>query len=213
MQKKCEKCEVMFEAIRSDSRYCSKPCYYAVYAEQNVERRRAARARYYEKNKEAQDARVKAWHASNPERVKEIKRAHYERNREKMIAGATQFAKENPELMRGYKAKYAKTDAGKLAGKAAIHRRRARIKANGGSFSREEWLALVERCGNRCVACATPGTATTLEADHIVPIKLGGSNEISNIQPLCRSCNARKSAKVKDYIAAPPCAPETENGT
>lgn len=216
MQKKCEKCEAMFEAVRSNSRFCSKPCYYAVYAEQNVERRRAARARYLEKNKDMQAERVRAWHAANPDRVREIKRAYYERNRPEVIARSAAYDKQNPEQARAKKAKYAKTDAGKIAGKAVVHRRRARLLANGGSFSAAEWTALVERCGNRCVACFTPSTAAALEPDHIVPIALGGSNAISNIQPLCRSCNARKAAKVHNYIeASVPSddAPEPENGT
>ena len=216
MQKKCEKCEAMFEAVRSNSRFCSKPCYYAVYAEQNVERRRAARARYLEKNKDVQAERVRAWHAANPDRVREIKRAYYERNKSRVIAVAIEHDKQNPEKVRLRKAKYDASDAGRINSKAKAHRRRARIKANGGSFSAAEWTALVERCGNRCVACFTPSTAAALEPDHIVPIALGGSNAISNIQPLCRSCNARKAAKVHNYIeASVPSddAPEPENGT
>lgn len=213
MQKKCEKCETMFEAIRSNARYCSKPCSYAVWAATNAEKRAASQSRYYEKNRAEVLERGAKWAAENRKRSLEIKRAYYERNREKVIAVAAAHDAANPEKAAERKAKYERTDAGRLTRKATTHRRRARLKANGGSFSREEWVALVERCGNRCVACATPAPAVTLEPDHIVPIALGGSNEISNIQPLCRSCNARKSAKVKDYIAAPPCAPETENGT
>lgn len=216
MQKKCEKCEAMFEAVRSSARFCSKPCSYAAWAQVNADKRATSRSRYYEKNREDVIARGAEWAAENRERSREIKRAYYERNREKVIARSTEFAKQNPEIANAYKAKHEKTDAGRVTRKATTHRRRARIKANGGSFSAAEWTALVERCGNRCVACFTPSTAAALEPDHIVPIALGGSNAISNIQPLCRSCNARKAAKVHNYIeASVPSddAPEPENGT
>ncbi|MBL1410110.1 HNH endonuclease [Sphingobacterium faecale] len=32
--------------------------------------------------------------------------------------------------------------------------------------------------------------------DHIVPINLGGTNDITNFQLICRSCNSKKSGKV-----------------
>ena len=46
----------------------------------------------------------------------------------------------------------------------------------------------------RCAACGDdPSNGTTrLEIDHIVPVSMGGSNYIDNLQCLCRDCNAGK---------------------
>lgn len=42
-----------------------------------------------------------------------------------------------------------------------------------------------------CVACkAAPAT----EVDHILPLRRGGTNDLTNLQTLCKSCHSRKTA-------------------
>jgi 5-methylcytosine-specific restriction endonuclease McrA len=48
-----------------------------------------------------------------------------------------------------------------------------------------------ERDGGQCSACAS---TRDLEFDHIIPLKLGGSNTERNLQLLCAECNRRKGA-------------------
>jgi 5-methylcytosine-specific restriction endonuclease McrA len=66
----------------------------------------------------------------------------------------------------------------------------------GEHFSLEQWAALLEACGYRCLRC---GTHEDLSSDHIVPLSLGGANSIDNIQPLCEPCNSAKGLAVRDY--------------
>ena len=75
-------------------------------------------------------------------------------------------------------------------------RRRNTERANGGSYTAEEWNTMCLLVGGRCVAC---GQIAKLEVDHIVPVSMGGGNDIDNIQPLCRSCNAVKRTDVEDF--------------
>lgn len=49
-----------------------------------------------------------------------------------------------------------------------------------------------ERDDFRCLHC---GTRRLLTVDHIVPKVAGGSNDLSNLQTLCRSCNSRKGCR------------------
>lgn len=49
------------------------------------------------------------------------------------------------------------------------------------------------RDGFACLHC---GAKTNLTLDHIHPWSLGGSDEIDNLQTLCRPCNSRKGARV-----------------
>ncbi len=82
---------------------------------------------------------------------------------------------------------------------AYFHRRRALKRNNGGSYSHSEWRALCELYGNKCVAC---GSWVALTVDHVVPLSKGGRNDITNIQPLCLTCNLKKGQQAIDYRPA-----------
>ena len=49
-----------------------------------------------------------------------------------------------------------------------------------------------DRDNNRCVFC---GSRDRLEVDHIIPAAIGGTNDVSNLQTLCKKCNRRKGCK------------------
>ena len=49
--------------------------------------------------------------------------------------------------------------------------------------------AVLIRDNNRCVKCSNQND---LQFDHIVAVANGGSNEIDNIQLLCKRCNLEK---------------------
>jgi 5-methylcytosine-specific restriction endonuclease McrA len=67
---------------------------------------------------------------------------------------------------------------------------------SGPHFTATEWHELVLACGGRCLAC---GSREDLTVDHIVPLALGGSNTIENVQPLCSVCNGSKGGETRDY--------------
>lgn len=65
--------------------------------------------------------------------------------------------------------------------------RQLREQSAPGGHTDEEWNRLVARYGWMCLRCER--TDLPLTKDHIIPLSLGGSHDISNIQPLCRRCN------------------------
>lgn len=75
-------------------------------------------------------------------------------------------------------------------------RRELRMHINGGSHTPAEWRALLIRFNHRCAAC---GRKRNVAKDHIIPVAHGGSSNIDNIQPLCRSCNSKKGTDHTDY--------------
>ena len=51
---------------------------------------------------------------------------------------------------------------------------------------------VIARAKGRCEACFIPFTESPAHVDHILPKSQGGSDDISNFQALCESCNTSK---------------------
>ena len=77
------------------------------------------------------------------------------------------------------------------------HNRRVLKMGNGGKYTIQEWVELCNKYGNKCLSCGRSDVLLTV--DHVIPVVLGGSNDISNLQPLCKSCNSKKNKRVIDY--------------
>jgi 5-methylcytosine-specific restriction endonuclease McrA len=140
----------------------------------NLPHRVEARRKYQEEHKEQISEYKKGWAAENEDSVSDSRLKHYKSNRDEVIARSKEWAENNPEKVRR-----AKTNN--------LRKRRAARHASLGNFTVEEFKELCERYGDECLACGD--TEVVLEADHVVPLIKGGSDNISNIQPLCGSCN------------------------
>lgn len=149
---------------------------------------------------DAERAYGREWHHSRlPEQktADTLRRRAYDRERWHNNPGVRQ--RKNAQKARG-----ARTAAHRLKrrvwSKAANHRRRVRVRDAGPSFTTQQWRALCEQYGHRCLCC---GEHKPLTPDHVIPLSLGGSNTIDNIQPLCGPCNSRKFTKTTDYRPTP----------
>lgn len=62
-------------------------------------------------------------------------------------------------------------------------------------LGRNKRYLVLERAGYKCQACGSKPNKNNdivLQIDHIIPISLGGTNNISNLQVLCKECNESK---------------------
>lgn len=138
------------------------------------------RKEYYLANKESMREKSLNSYRANPEQRRESTRRWQNKNRERTNARQRERYRERPEVML-----------------AQIHKRRALIAGNGGSYTTEEWQDLCSYYMDQCLACGE--VPDYLSPDHIVPLSKGGRNDISNIQPLCLRCNKSKGARTIDY--------------
>jgi 5-methylcytosine-specific restriction endonuclease McrA len=94
----------------------------------------------------------------------------------------------------------AKKSADKRAEKDAIRREVSPKKARQ-KIGKLEVRAVVERANGACEACGkTVADGAKLEVDHLIPLCQNGTNDIDNLQLLCRDCNAVKSG-ARDFVA------------
>lgn len=144
--------------------------------------------------------------ASDPDRIKAQKAADYLRHREARLAQVTAYQAANREKIRLRSKAFRQANKGRISERfkawakanrpiMRIHERRRRDRERGatGSHTYAEVKALevaqAMLCANRfCRADLSAG----YHQDHILPIVLGGTDDIANIQLLCGPCNLSK---------------------
>lgn len=129
---------------------------------------------------------------------KACRREYREANKEREVQRVVEWQRANMDKVKANQSRwYLKDpDKAKLIARTNAEKRRVRKTGAGGSYSLEEWSDLCARYDYRCLAC---GSTAPLTADHVVPVSRGGTSNIDNIQPLCQSCNSKKSRQVIDY--------------
>lgn len=69
-----------------------------------------------------------------------------------------------------------------------------------GNHTKQDWEELKRIYNYMCLCCKQQEPFIKLTEDHIVPLSKGGSDKISNIQPLCMSCNSIKNTKIISFV-------------
>lgn len=136
-------------------------------------------AAYRAANPEKARAAVAMWTAQNRERKQAVDRAYGNAHSQERCRRASAWMKANPESKRAY----------------AENRRALKLLSIGsytGADIKEIHRLQRGRCAN---PVCRDKVGKNYHIDHIIPLKLGGSNERRNIQILCPPCNRSKGAR------------------
>jgi len=116
-----------------------------------------------------------------------IDKESYGRRRDKILLQKQGYYIQNQDGIKQVQKKYRDTHLGEHLERN--RRRRAIRKDLHEHFTEEEWQVLLCKYGSKCLRCDAPGELTR---DHVIPLYMGGSDAIDNIQPLCHRCNSAK---------------------
>ncbi len=131
------------------------------------------------------DTKYKAKHRVH---LKQKQREWIARNRKYLTDEVRRWREANPDRAKTHHRKY--EDANREKRNLACKCRNS-IE---GSYTIEEFKDLFHQQLGVCAICHMQ-LQNGYHADHIIPIKLGGTSWISNIQILCPPCNLSKGAK------------------
>jgi 5-methylcytosine-specific restriction endonuclease McrA len=150
---------------------------------------KAYRAVEYAKNPEKMRKKAAAYRANNPEKVKAARQAHKRNNPEMNRACALRYQQKYPE--KHVKATTAYRQRNKDKYRNYSQNRRVKKLQNGiYEISIRELKRILAK---PCINCQSKENITL---DHIIPVSLGGTHSVGNIQPLCMPCNSSKGGRV-----------------
>ena len=164
--------------------------------EGNEIKRKECANKYYHKNKK----KSKEYREINKEKISKKRKKHYndnkekikkqrEKNKESLSKKSREYYKKNKEKVKENNKKWIKENRDHKSMLTHLRREKEK-KTKGFSDKIESFKIRMEEIGE-CVFC---GSKENITIDHLIPISKGGSNEINNLFPACRSCNSSKNA-------------------
>jgi hypothetical protein len=175
---------------------------YRIWSAANPSKKKAARRRHYERNRDVELPRAKAYQKglracgedyysrnaetirekhkkerqTHPAKVRKQDRRIRERHKIRINATKRAWEKRHPDVR-----------------KQKRRNRRAKERGAAGRHTQKQVNALYDKQSGKCAFCFRRLNGK-YEVDHYVPLAKGGSNYIENIQLLCIKCNREKHA-------------------
>lgn len=185
--------------------YCRACCGAAVRAHNQANRdaKREYSSRYRLANLKQKREYWDKYYRANAEQLRARSSQNHWANRDAKLEYQAKYRKANYERLRKLIANYMKSPAGQASMIASQHKRRAAKLGSIAKLTPEQRkasrarIAYIKYQAPTCAHCGKEfgDDRSDVCVDHIKPLALGGGEEASNLQALCRPCNSRKGAR------------------
>jgi len=168
---------------------------------------RAASKRYRDRHKEEIKIKAAEWRSNNKEHVKEYNLEYQKSNPDLVSASCRNWRVNNIDVVHAGQKAYRDANKEKTSARnrewsnsnpqknrERYHRRRALKLGAVGSFSSDSIDRMYIFQEARCACCGVE-LCGKYAIDHVYPLSKGGTNDVMNLQLLCKSCNCIKGAK------------------
>lgn len=175
---------------------CCKVCFLARAKKSrdgDIERTRAVALASYYRHHEARIEGGKKYRAENRAKEHARHKQYYQLNKTKI----QQYQRDNPHIWRKNTAKWraANPEHAKMLARVRAHKRRLKIKTNGGELTPEDVALQLKTQKGLCWWCGSI-LGEKYDIDHRIPIDRGGRHAPENIVIAHPKCNQRKSNKL-----------------
>jgi len=162
---------------------------------------------YRESHKEECLRRANEWRKNNPDKRRAIIRRYYEKKLKADPEWGNKRAKmyrdRNPEKAREHLREYRRERP--VWTRLQKYKRRVRCgdgQVDKGHLNKDFEKQVIDKLKKqdyKCIYCKVD-IKECFSIDHIVPLAKGGSNNIENIDLVCKSCNTRKGTRSKERM-------------
>lgn len=135
----------------------------------------------------------KARQQRNRDKIREQVRANRRADPEKFKEAGRQWRAKNKEKWAAYWKAWATANPDKVV--ALAHKKRARKRAAEGTHSANDVADIFKAQRGRCAYCRNKLKNREWHVDHKTALSKGGTNDRTNLQICCPSCNTKKHAK------------------
>lgn len=154
--------------------------------------RKTKSATYHAANRARDLARMAAYREKDRDASRLRDAEKYQKRKTAVLTRCAEYYLENSAYIKKRVRKW--VTANPEAASALNRNYKARKRNASGSHTGNDVIRIMALQKSKCGSCKI-SLKKRWHVDHIMPLKLGGSNAASNLQILCVSCNTRKSAK------------------
>lgn len=169
-----------------------RTCLRVSYPSHDPEKKRELAKQYRALNPEKAAASIAAAKRKKPEKYAASLAEWRIANRDRMLAQMKEWREAHPDRMIVLKRAYKRRHPERVS--AGRQLRRARLKGADGAHTGEQIRELLVKQRFKCACGCARSIRSKYHIDHYVPLALGGSNDILNIQLLHPICNLKKGA-------------------